>query len=162
MRPKLIDILDKTLSHYGICWGQWELIKNTRNKQSVLVKQSVCLVGFLCGYRHSEIAKFLSLGRSNVIHHISVLGEYYELYEDCKNDIDSIMNSLESQNTFICRGWLARSHTGLLTISPEVPEKCCGYWLCSGSKALPNPEAFPKITYETGPKKVRITITLEQ
>lgn len=61
----------------------------------------------------------------------------------------------------VTSGWLARSTTGLLTISPGVPDDFGGYWIAEGSHPFPQ-DQFPQITYGAGPVKVTIKVTIDE
>ena len=72
------------------------------------------------------------------------------------------MNDIkEEQLEDIGYGYLARSSTGLLIITPSIPHEFGGYWISEGARPYCPQSAFPQITKETGPVKVKIKVTIE-
>lgn len=94
-----------------------------------------------------------------------MLKDAMEIYPSIRGLVDVVAEKLDPlpiyQTEMAISCWLARSSTGLLTISPGVPEKLGGYWMAEGSKPFPS-DQFPQVTYETGPVKVKIKVTLEE
>ena len=67
----------------------------------------------------------------------------------------------ETMLTDCCSGYLARSKNGILIISPGVPERYCGYWVGERTKPYVHQDAFPFLTWESEPIKVKIQITID-
>jgi hypothetical protein len=59
-------------------------------------------------------------------------------------------------------GYIARTSSGFLIISPTIPNEVGGYWIAEGVRPYYPQSAFPQITKETGPVKVKIKVTIEE
>lgn len=164
MRPSLKEIQKVALDIVGIPHEDWELLRCCRLQQVILAKKIISLVGSEYGYRHQEIASFLSMDRTTIIHNIKTLKEFYALYQDAKEMVDKARMALDKFAGFerirVTDGWLARSANGMLIISTKEPEKIGKYWVAEGGKAFYK-DAFPQITYASSPVKVKIQITIE-
>ena len=128
-------------------------------------KQLLSYIALNEGYEHNDIAQFLEQHRTSVIHNAKVLREEISFYPPLQDLVDKIVHMLgplphEPQKQMITYGYLARSSTGLLTFSQHIPERLGGYWMSEGSKPFPK-DQFPQVTYETGPVKVKIKVTIE-
>lgn len=165
-RHSLEKILECTLHYCNITRAEWEDLSHRRLGCIVFAKQLVSHIAFNEGYECKEIARFFGNHRTTTIHHIKTLRDEIIIYPHIQKLVDSIIDKLgplpqEPQKQMVTYGWLARSTTGLLTLSQHVPEKLGGYWIAEGSKPFPS-DQFPQITYETGPVKVEIKVTLEE
>ena len=167
MRPSLDDIMNTTLSVLNIETSEWEAYRKSRQSFIVRAKELFCLLSFEEGYTHQEIATAIGLHRSTVIHHINAFKAHCDLYPSCYRLIERSQKLLEPsrknrQKHSYSSGWLARSASGLLTISPVRPERFAGYWVAEGSRPFDPQGAFPQVTYETGPIRVLIKVTMEE
>ena len=68
----------------------------------------------------------------------------------------------EDQLEDVRYSYLARSSTGLLIIAPTVPHEYGGFWMAEGARPYYPQSAFPQITKETGPVKVKIKVIIEE
>lgn len=165
MRYKLSEILSAALAYYEISSEEWESIKSRRLGKSVIIKQTVSLIAFESGYTHKEIGQFLGKSRCDIIHHVNVFKEQCDIYQEYREAVDNIISSLNMnqphQVSHYEYGWLARSATGLLTLSPVKPEKMAGFWIAEGTKPFSSQQSFPQITYASGPVQVKIRTTIE-
>ena len=164
-RHSLDHILECTLRCCNITREEWQKQMHGRKGYIARAKQLLSYIALNEGYDHNDIAQFLEQHRTSVIHNAKVLWEQMSFYPPLQDLVDRIVHMLgplpqEYQKQMITYGWLARSSTGLLTFSPHAPEKLGGYWMAEGSKPFPS-DQFPQITYETGPVKVKIKVTLE-
>lgn len=164
MRPTLKEILNVALDIVGIPHEDWEILRCCRLQQVILAKKIVSLVGSEYGYRHQQIASFLGMDRTTIIHNIKSLKEFYSLYQDAKEMVDRARMALDKYTGFermrVTEGWLARSANGMLIISTKEPEKIGKYWVAEGGKAYCK-DAFPQVTYQSSPVKVKIQITIK-
>ena len=164
-RHSLDHILECTLRCCNITREEWQKQMHGRKGYIARAKQLLSYIALNEGYEHNDIAQFLEQHRTSVIHNAKVLREEISFYPPLQDLVDKIVHMLgplpqEHQKQKITYGWLARSSTGLLTFSPHAPERLGGYWMAEGSKPFQS-DQFPQITYETGPVKVKIKITLE-
>lgn len=163
-RHSLEKILECTLHCCNITREEWQELRHGRKGSIARVKQLVSFIASNEGYRSSEIADFFEQNRTTAIHNIKTLREQIVFYPPLQGLVDSIVEKLgplpKYQKQMIRYGWLARSATGLLTISPHKPEMLSGYWMAEGSKPFPR-DQFPQLTYETGPQKVKVVISIE-
>ena len=162
----LENILECTLHCCNISKEEWLQLKHRKLMYIVRAKQLVSHIAYNEGYKHEEIAQFLGLNRTSVIHDIKTLNQAMQIYPTVQDLVDRIIHELgpfpqDHQKQMVAYGWLARSSTGLLTISPHVLERLGGYWMAVGSRPFPS-DQFPQVTYETGPVKVKIKVTLEE
>ena len=67
----------------------------------------------------------------------------------------------EEQLGDVSYGYLARTSSGFLIIAPTIPNEVNGYWIAEGARPYYPQSAFPQITKETGPVKVKIKVTIE-
>lgn len=165
MKHALTDILDATLTYYRVSHEEWSHMSPYRVGKVVLIKQVVSFLATECGYHPTETGKILCISRSTVIHHNKTFSDMVKLYDEHKLAADTIRAFLDSgqigNNSQVCYGYLARGKNGLLTISTSLPEEHRGFWLAMGTKPFYPQNAFPQVTYETGPIKVRVKITIE-
>ena len=165
MRYSLEQILEATLCCCNVSEEEWRLKKHKRDGYLVRVKEIVSLIACQQGYSCNEIGCFLHQNRTTIIYHIKTLKEHIAIYPSIQGLIDAVFEKLgplpeyQKQMTTYC--WLARSSSGLLTISPDIPEKLGGFWIAEGSKPFPQ-DQFPQVTYEKGPVKVKIKVTIEE
>lgn len=163
-RHSLEQILECTLHCCNITREEWQELGSGRKGTIARVKQLVSFIASNEGYRSSEIAEFFGLHRTTAIHNIKILREQIAFYRPLQGLVDRIVEKLGPlpgyQKQMVRYGWLARSATGLLTISPQKPERLGGYWMADGAKPCPA-DQFPQVTYETGPVKVKIKVTIE-
>lgn len=165
MRPNLTDILKAVLNQECMPYSVWESMNSYRVASIVKVKQTTALIAHRYGYKHIEIAQFLKMHRTTVIYYIKTIEDLCSVYEAEKDSIDKICELLASDQPMqfidISQGWLARSVTGLLTISPHKPNEFGGYWMAEGSKVYSPQDSFPQVTYGSGPVKVNIKVTID-
>lgn len=166
MRTQLSDILDVTLDILRISHSEWDKGRKSRVRKMVLVKQIVSLIGKEAGYTPTEIASFLGIERTTVIHHQATLAGWCQYSKEQEMTVREIRYCLNhdqrSRTSEVVYAWLSRSLSGLLLVSPSKPELFRGYWFAEGSKPFYPQDSFPQVTYESGPQKVRIKITLEE
>lgn len=164
-RHSLEKILECTLRCCNITKEEWNEYGHRRIGRLVRVKQLLSLIAFDEGYEYREIARFLGHHRTTVIHHVKTINSEIRIYPCIQNLVDMIRSMLgplpDYQEQMITYGWLARSSTGLLTFSPHLPEKLGGFWIAEGTKPFPR-DQFPQVTYEKGPVKVKIKVTIEE
>jgi hypothetical protein len=115
------------------------------------------------GYSLVEVGEFFGKHHATIISYIKTLKDQIDVYPEIQNLVDSVVARLDPlpQEELTMHGWLARSYTGLLTISLSRPEMVGGYRIAEKSKSLPT-DQFPQITFESGPTKVKIKITLDK
>lgn len=164
MKPSLRDILHSALEVTKINKEDWELFKYCRLQQVIHTKRLVALIASEYGYNHKEIASILGIDRSTVHHHIKIVKDLYSLYEDAKEMVDITHQSIEKkmgkESVRELDAWLSRSKNGILIISPSQPEKMGSFWVAEGSKPF-RQEAFPQVTYDSGPIKVKVRISID-
>lgn len=166
MRHDLKHIHEVTLRCMEITPHEWISLKRTRKAKIVRAKQIIAYIANTEGYTSTEISKFLELDRTTIIHHTGVIQSEYVTYPHLRKLVDSVVDNLgvcpQRQTTMITHGWLARNTFGLLTISPGKPEPMGNhYWMAEGSRPFLQ-DQFQQITYEKGPVKVRIQITIDE
>lgn len=164
-RHSLDHILECTLRCCNITREEWQKLMHGRKGYIARAKQLLSYIALNEGYEHNDIAEFLEQHRTSVIHNAKVLREEISFYPPLQDLVDKIVHMLgplphEPQKQMITYGYLARSSTGLLTFSQHIPERLGGYWMSEGSKPFPK-DQFPQVTYETGPVKVKIKVTIE-
>ena len=165
-RPKLSEILDITLATLGVDIGDWEIHSRSRQQWIVKVKEVYCLLAYEYGYSHTQIGNYIKCHRTTVIHYIKALRGQCRIYQKWSNLVEKARTSLKpfvkkGQLEDVSHGYLARSSTGMLIISPIIPSEFCGYWIAEGSRPYATQSAFPQITKETGPVKVKIKVIIE-
>ena len=166
MKPKLTEILNVTLATLGVDEVDWENYSRSRQQWIVRIKELFCLLAHEQGYSHGQIGKFIHHHRTTVIHHIKMLRDHCSVYPKCKELIEQARISLkpfikENQLENVSYGYLARTSTGFLIIAPARPDEVNGYWVAEGARPYYPQSAFPQITKETGPVKVKIKVTIE-
>lgn len=165
MKPNLEHILTASLDALGLNHLTWRLHNKTRLASIVRAKQLYCLLAFEEGYSHNEIGRHIGLHRTSVIHHINTFRDHCDIYPDCSDLLEearSLIPDCEgAQRSHKISAWLARCHTRLLVISPNRPTSVSGYWVSEGSRPYNPQEAFPQITYQSGPIKVLINVTID-
>lgn len=139
----------------------WEILKYTRDQRAIQVVQAVSLLAYENGYKVKTIGKFLVRDHSTVLYSISKIKDQCKIYQDCRDAINQIRDILNYEHFHSFTGYLARSVTGLLTISPTLPERVGGFWIAEGTKPYNSQGSFPQITWESGPVKVKIKVTIE-
>lgn len=165
-RHSLEKILECTLVCCNITNEEWHDLTRRRMGYIVRAKQLVSHIAFNEGYKHKEIAQFFGHHRTTIIHNIKTLRDEIKIYPSIQSLVNMIVDKLgplpeEPQKQMVTYGYLARSSTGLLIFSPHIPENLGGFWMAEGSKPFPR-DQFPQVTYETGPVKVKIKVTLEE
>ena len=165
MRPNLADILKAVLNQECMPYSVWESMSSYRVANIVRVKQMTSFIAHKYGYKHIEIAHFLKMHRTTVIYYIKTIEDLCSVYEAERDSVNKICEYLASDQAIqfsdISSAWLARSVTGLLTISPHKPNEFGGYWMAEGSKVYSPQESFPQVTYGSGPVKVKIKVTID-
>lgn len=152
--------MECTLRCCNVTEKEWQEFKHRRFSHIVRVKQLFAHIAYNERYDCKEIGYFLDLDRTTIIYNIKTLREEISIYPGIQDLVDRIVRMLGPEQ-MITYGWLARSFTGLLTISPHIPESLGGYWVAEGSRVLPS-DQFPSVDYKTGPVKVKIEITLDK
>lgn len=165
MKYSLEDILSATLETLEISPSFWEAMRKYRVADTIKVKRFVSAIAHRFGYKHIEIAHFLHNNRTTIIHHIKTFNDQAVLYEELRTAMQSIVVRLAKRKP-MCSGhvshaWMARTKSGVLVISPVKPERVGAWWIAEGSRLFNPQDAFPQITYESEPMKVRIEITIE-
>ena len=164
MKHKLSHILEVTLRTINITPEAWEERRKSRDGRIVRAKQLLTFIAIKEGYSCNEVATFLEQHRTTAIHHLSTMQRECQLYPRLQDIVDKIIESLgpipNRQTMMVMYGWMARSESGFLTVSPTKPEPMGGYWLAEGTRPFPR-DQFKQITYETGPVKVKIKVTIE-
>jgi hypothetical protein len=165
-RHSLEKILECTLHYCVISEEEWRNLRSRSIGEIVRVKQILSFIASNEGYTSNEIAEFLGQHRTTVIYYVKTLKDQIVFYPPIQNLVDSIVHMLgplphEPQKQMITYGYLARSSTGFLTFSQHIPEMLGGYWIAEGSKPFPR-DQFPQVTYETGPVKVKIKVTINK
>ena len=160
-KPSLKKILQAALTAFKMSEEDWELLRFTRTASAVQIVQAVSLVAFDKGYRPKTIGNFLGRDRATISYGIDKMREECKIYKDLRNVMQSITDSLAYEHRHTFNAYLARSYSGMLTISPTPPEKVAGYWMSEGSRPYHNQACFPQIQWESEPVKVRITIEIE-
>lgn len=147
---------------------EWREKQNTREDRMVRVREVFSLIACVYeGYSRSEVGRFLGKNHATIVHNIKTIRDQSSIYPGLQRQVDRVVEKLESfaqkreQKEWVLQAWLARSSTGLLTISPALPEPNAGYWIAEGSRPFPR-DQFPQVTYEKGPVKVKIKVTLEE
>lgn len=161
MKPRLTKILNTTLDVFGISNDDWELLKHTREHRAIRIVQAVSYIAYEYGFRTQIIAKFLDKTRGTIAYHIRETKDSITIYKDCKDTINLIKGMLQYEHEHETSGFLSRSQDGLLIMHPIEPERLGTFWVSVGSYVYQNQAAFPQITWETGPAKVKITVTLD-
>lgn len=168
MKYSLERILSCTLEVLNVSREEWREKQNSREDKMVRVREIFSLISCVYeGYSRTEVGRFLGKNHSTIIHNIKTLKDQSSIYPGLQRLVDRVLQKLEfscrkdEQKEAILQAWLARSFTGILTVSPTCPEPCGGYWIAEGSRPFPQ-DQFPQITYEKGPVKVNITVTLEE
>ena len=165
MRPSLNEILLSALDAAKIKHEDWEILRCCRLANVIHAKRIASLVASQYGYKPTEIARILGVDRTTVLYHIKCLKEFYALYQDAKEMVDAVRCDLEKRMgqevEHIIESWIARNSNGLLIVSPKKPESMGGFWLAEGARPFSPQTAFPQITHDVGPVKVRIKVTIE-
>ncbi len=164
MRRSLEHILSCTLDTLNVSQEMWKENQDKRTHQIFMVKQTFALIACeMEGYSRTEVGKFLGKHHATIIHYIKMLKEQMGIYPTLQGMVDRVVARLDPlpQEDLTMHAWLARSSTGLLTISTSRPEKVGGFWIAEKNKTLPTGQ-FPQITFESGPTKVKIKITLDK
>lgn len=165
MKPKLAEILEVVLATLGVDYVDWENYSRSRQQWIVRIKELYCLLAHEQGYSHEQIGRYIHCHRTSVIHHIKSLSDHCSVYPKCNELIEQARVSLKpyiqkDQLEDVSYSYLARSYSGLLTISPAIPERMGGYWIAEGAKPYCNQSSFPQITWESDPVKVKIRVTI--
>ena len=126
-----------------------------------MVVQMVSLVAHDFGYKTLQIAAFLGREKSTIRYAIRQAKDLSDVYPDIKETINGIIEKLAYEYTHTSCGYIARSQSGLLTLSNKLPERSGRYWVAEGMKPYVNQRAFPQITWKDEPIKVKIKITIE-
>lgn len=168
MKYSLERILSCTLEVLNVSREEWREKQNTREDRMVRVREVFSLIACVYeGYSRSEVGRFLGKNHATIVHNIKTIKDQSSIYPGLQRIVDKVVQKLESlvkkqeQKEATLYAWLARSSTGILTVSQALPEPCGGYWIAEGSRPFPR-DQFPQITYETGPAKVQIKVTLEE
>lgn len=107
---------------------------------------------------------------------IQYAAEIYSFCVDATNDED-LYNSTEleafkdgaewadshpvKKHAVTINAWVARDENELISLYKEKPSKSGDFYV-GGFCALLHEEDFPKVTFENSPKKVKVTIELEE
>lgn len=166
MKTELHRILDAVLKVLKVSREVWENPSSRLPRRFTNVKQFFSHVASEKGYSTQEIASALGINRTTAHHHVKQMKLYCNVYDNYQSTVDDIMNILDKagpyQNIHVGYGYLARSKSGMLTISPTIPEKVGPFWISEGSRPFSPQESFPQITFDSGPMKVKIKVTLEE
>lgn len=164
MRPLLSDILQATLNRLRIPYDEWETMNSFRVSRTIKVKQLLSLIAHEQGYKHIEIAEFLRTHRTTVIYHIKSAEDLCSVYEKYRDDADAIREICNSDRQYqlshVSQAWIARTRTGLLIISPNKFTDYAGWWMAEDAKPFYPQDSFPQVTYDSGPVKVNIKVTI--
>lgn len=166
MKPKLTDILDVALATLGIDYVDWENYSRSRQSFIVRIKELYCLLAYEQGYSQDQIGKLIRHHRTTVNHYIKTLRDHCSVYPKCNELLEHARESLkpfikEEQLEDVSYSYLARTSTGFLIIAPTFPDEVNGYWIAEGARPYYPQSAFPQITKEAGPVKVKIKVTIE-
>lgn len=165
MNYRLEDILSSVLSVLNISHKEWENIRRFRTAESIKVKQYTSVIARKFGYNDEGISRILHCHRSTIYHHIKTMRDLMEVHADRRHMVDSILADLSLKtplsDSHVSHAWLARTPKGTLTMSPTKPELVGIWWVAEGSKLYNPQDAFPQITFEAGPIKVKIEVTIE-
>ena len=140
----------------------YELLRYTSTRSVVTIRQVVTLLAQEAGYRHLVIAGFLGKERSTIVNYIQQIKDLCDVYKDIREKVERVRKKMAYAGFHEFSGYLARSHSGLLTLSPAEPSRMAGYWVAEGSKPYKEQKAFPQITWESEPVKVKIKVTIEE
>lgn len=166
MKCNLKVILRITLGNLGLSMSQWDTIKFSRKREVVNVKKIVALIAYEQGYSHREIGSFLRQDRTTVIHSLKTIKDEISVYAESRERVSRIRaicsDAPPHQSVHEYSGWIARSSSGILTLSNSVPKRMGGYWIAEGSKPFYPYESFPQVTYESGPVKVKVKVSIEE
>lgn len=162
MRPNLETILKATLKACGMSHKDYEILKYTKTHSVSRVNQFISLIAYEYGYSILNIAAYLGREKSTIRHHINQARGFCDIYADIRELVQNIKKNLSYEHTHICYGYIARSYSGLLVISPKLPERCGGYWIGEGTKPYVNQRAFPQVNWSSEPVKVKIKVTIEE
>lgn len=165
MKPRLAEILEVALATLGVDYVDWENYSRSRQQWIVRIKELYCLLSHEQGYSHEQIGRYIHCHRTSVIHHIKSLRDHCRVYPKCNELIEQARVSLKpyiqkDQLEDVSYSYLARTSTGFLTISPTIPTDIGGCWIAEGTRPYYPQSAFPQITKETGPVKVKIRVTI--
>ena len=166
MKPKLNEILNVALATLGVDYADWENYSRSRQQWIVRIKELYSLLALEQGYSRKEIGKYIHHHRTTIIHYIKTLKDHCSIYPKCNELIEQARVSLKSyvkeeQLGDVSYGYLARTSSGFLIIAPTIPNEVNGYWIAEGARPYYPQSAFPQITKETGPVKVKIKVTIE-
>lgn len=165
MKPQLSDILNATLLQLRIPYDEWETMYSYRIARTIKVKQILSLVAYEYGYKHIEIAEFLHTHRTTVIYHIKTAVDMYTVYDNYRNEVDAVRAICSSDKLYqlshVSHAWIARTRTGLLIISPNKFEDYSGWWMANDTRTYHPQDSFPQVTYESGPVRVKVKVTIE-
>lgn len=166
MKPKLSEILNVALVTLGVDYVDWENYSRSRQQWVVGIKKLYSLLAYEQGYSHEEIGKYIHHHRTTIINSIKTFKDHCSIYPKCNELVEAARVSLKSlirgeQLADVSSGYLARTSTGFLIIAPTIPNEVGGYWIAEGARPYYPQSAFPQITKETGPVKVKIKVTIE-
>ena len=161
MKPSLETILRAVLKAQKMPYSDWEILKYTRTHNVAMVVQLVSIIANKFGYRSLQTAAFLGRSDSAIRNAIKHAKDLADVYPDIKATIEGISERLAYEYSHTCYGFIARSKSGLLTLSYRMPERSGHYWIAEGMKPYVNQRAFPQITWKDEPIKVKIKITIE-
>lgn len=165
MKFKLEDILDATLTVLKVDPKEWHTMRRYRNADVVKVKRYVSIVAFKFGYKYIEIGRFLGNNRTTILYHVNTMSEQMKIYPDMGNTMATIIAHLATreprQREHVTYAWLARTKKGILIESPSKPELVGSWWIAEGSRMYNPQDAFPWITFETGPVRIRTEVTID-
>lgn len=167
MKPELTEILNAARAVLGVEQSEWDLNKNSRQSAIIKTKQLFCLLAFEFGYDHSEIGSVVNQHRTTVIHHINAFKDHCDIYPKCNELVEEAKALLQSivdtpYSSVLLDAYISRCRSGMLILSTAKPHDMCGYWIAEDAKPFYPQDAFPKVTYETGPVKCKIKVTLDK
>lgn len=165
-KPTLAEILNVVLAVLNIDEQQWEACRKTRQLTAIQVREFYSLLAYEHGYSPEKIGRFIGLHRTSVMARIKTIKGYCSVYPKQNELLDKARVRLQEyvrkeQVEDLSISFLSRSSTGLLTISPIMPSRVCGYWIAEGSRPYYPQTAFPQITWDSDPKVVKIKVTIE-
>lgn len=162
MKPSLDKILRAALKEFKMSNSDYEILRHTRMHRVIEITQVVSLIASEVGHKPLAIGGFLGKDRSTIVYNIKQMKGICDVYSDMREKLDKIRKEIAYDDSHAFSGYLARSNSGLLTLSPGLPVRMAGYWVAEGSKPYREQKAFPQITWVTDPVKVTIKVTVDE
>lgn len=162
MKPNLNKILKAVLKEFKMSAMDFEILRHTRVHSVIQVMQAVSLIASEAGHKPLAIGGFLGKDRTTIIYNVKQMKGICDVYPDMREKLDKVRQELAYDESHMYSSYIARSHSGLLTISPGMPVRMAGYWVAEGSKPYKDQNAFPQITWVTEPVKVTIKVSVDE